>query len=107
LWGLVLGSVPKLHAPQTLGALLYGSMLHRGFPYFPDLVVLLVVAAIGIGVINVSLTLSVIASVDVDRIRPASAVAMMLHALGAPVVLGVVEAIVTWRTLSGAAAAGG
>ena len=48
-----------------LGAMLYGSTLHRGIPYFPNLVVPLVVAGIGIGVVNVPLGLSVIASVGV------------------------------------------
>ncbi|MGH3633393.1 MFS transporter [Mycobacterium sp.] len=84
----------------VVGAMLYGTTLHRGVPYFPNVAVPLVVAAIGIGVITVSLALAVIASVDFDRIGPTSAVAMMLNSLGAPLVLGVIQAVITWRTLS-------
>jgi hypothetical protein len=80
--------------------MLYGSTLHRGIPYFPNLVVPLVIAAIGIGLISVPLSLSVIASVGVDRIGPTTAIAMMLQCLGAPVTLGVIQAVITWRTLS-------
>ena len=72
----------------VLGAMLYSSTLHRGIPYFPNLVVPLVVAGIGIGVANVPLALSVIAGVGVDRIGPTSAIALMLSSLGGPVVLG-------------------
>src|ERR1700758_2935281 len=43
---VILGGVP------VLAAMLYGSTLHRGIPYFPNLVLPLVLAAIGIGVIN-------------------------------------------------------
>jgi EmrB/QacA subfamily drug resistance transporter len=83
-----------------LGAILYGSTLTRGVPYFPNLVVPLVLAAIGIGVANVPLSLSLIASVGVDRIGPASAIALMLQNLGGPVVLAVIQAAVTSRTLA-------
>jgi EmrB/QacA subfamily drug resistance transporter len=91
---VIAGSIP------VVGAMLYGSTLHRGIPYFPNLVVPLVIAAIGIGLISVPLSLSVIASVGVDRIGPATAIAMMLQCLGAPVMLGVIQAVVTSRTLS-------
>jgi EmrB/QacA subfamily drug resistance transporter len=83
----------------VLGAMLYGSTLHSGVPYFPNLVVPLVVGAIGLGMINVPLGLSLIASVDVDRIGPTAAIAMMLQILGAPVVLTVIQAVITSRTL--------
>ena len=83
----------------VLGAMLDGSTLHRGVPYFPNLVLPLVVGAIGIGVINVPLWLSLIASVDFDRIGPAGAIALMLQILGGPVVLVVIQAVITSRTL--------
>jgi hypothetical protein len=70
-----------------LGATKYGSTLHRGVPYFPNLVLPLVVGAIGMGLINVPLGLSLIASVDFHRIGPASAIALMLQILGGPLVL--------------------
>jgi EmrB/QacA subfamily drug resistance transporter len=83
----------------VLGAVLYASMLHRGVPYFPNLVLPLIVAGIGIGVMNVPLALSLIASVDLDRIGPISAVSLTLSRLGGPVVLAVVQAAITARTL--------
>jgi EmrB/QacA subfamily drug resistance transporter len=82
-----------------LGAMLYGSTLNRGIPYFPNLVLPIVVGAIGLGMINVPLTLSLIASVGVDRIGPASAIAVMLQSLGGPLVLAVIQAAITSRTL--------
>ena len=83
----------------VLGAMLYGSTLHRGVPYFPNLVLPLVVGAIGMGMISVPLGLSLIASVGFDRIGPASAIALMLQILGGPVVLAVIQAVITSRTL--------
>jgi EmrB/QacA subfamily drug resistance transporter len=82
-----------------LGGVLYASTFARGIPYFPNLVLLLVVAGIGIGVINVPLTLSLIASVGLDRIGPTSAIAVMLRNLGGPVVMAVIQAVITLRTL--------
>jgi hypothetical protein len=82
-----------------LGAMLYGSTLNRGIPYFPNLVLPIVVAGIGLGMINVPLALSVIASVGVDRIGPTSAIAVMLQSLGGPVVAAVIQAAITSRTL--------
>ena len=82
-----------------LGAMLYGSTLNRGIPYFPNMVMLIVVGAIGLGMINVPLGLSLIASVGVDRIGPTSAIALMLSGLGGPVVLAVIQAAITSRTL--------
>jgi hypothetical protein len=82
-----------------LGAMLYGSTLSRGMSYFPNLVLPIVVGGIGIGMINVPLGLSLIASVGVDRIGPTSAIALMLQSLGGPVVLAVIQAVITSRTL--------
>ncbi|BBY96213.1 MFS transporter [Mycobacterium gallinarum] len=83
-----------------LGATLYASTLTRDAPYFPNLMVPLVVAAVGIGVANVPLRLSLIASVGLDRIGPTSAIALMLQNLGGPIVLAVIQAIITSHTLA-------
>ncbi len=83
----------------VLGALLYGSTLHRGVPYFPNLVLPIVVGALGLGMINVPLMLSLVASVGFDRIGPTSAIALMLQSLAGPVVLAFVQTIITSRTL--------
>nr|WP_231743556.1 MFS transporter [Mycobacterium sp. GA-2829] len=83
----------------VLGAMIYGSTLNRGIPYFPNLVVPITVGGIGIGMIVVPLTLSAIAGVGFDRIGPVSAIALMLQNLGGPVVLAVIQAVITSRTL--------
>jgi predicted MFS family arabinose efflux permease len=86
-------------ATLLVGAMLYGSRLSHSSPYFPNLVLPLVAAGIGIGVMNLPLALSLIASVDVDRIGPTSAIATMMSSLGGPVMLGVIQAVITLRTL--------
>jgi MFS family permease len=82
-----------------LGAMLYGSTLNRGMSYFPNLVLPIIVGGIAIGMINVPLGLSLIASVGFDRIGPTSAISLMLSSLGGPVVLAVIQAVITSRTL--------
>ena len=49
--------------------------------------------------ISVPLTLSLVASVGFDRIGPTSAIALMLQTLGGPLVLAVIQAVITSRTL--------
>ncbi|MDT5013036.1 MAG: hypothetical protein QOH57_4653 [Mycobacterium sp.] len=83
----------------VLGAMIYGSTLSRGIPYFPDLVIPIVVGGLGIGLIVVPLTVSAIAGVGFDRIGPVSAIALMAQNLGGPVVLAIVQAVITSRTL--------
>src|SRR5271167_3822980 len=83
-----------------LAAMLYGSaFMHRGAPYFPNLVVPIVIGGIGIGMVVVPLTLSAIAGVGFDQIGPVSAVTLMLQSLGGPLVLAVIQAVITSRTL--------
>jgi hypothetical protein len=83
----------------VLAAMIYGSTLSRGIPYFPNLVLPIVVGGLGIGMIVVPLTVSAIAGVGIDRIGPVSAIALMLQNLGGPVVLAVIQAVITSRTL--------
>jgi EmrB/QacA subfamily drug resistance transporter len=83
-----------------LAAMLYGSAcMHRGASYFPNLVVPIVIGGIGIGMVVVPLTLSAIAGVGFDRIGPVSAMTLMLQSLGGPLVLAVIQAVITSRTL--------
>ena len=83
-----------------LAAMLYGSaFMHRGAAYFPNLVVPIVVGGIGIGMVVVPLTLAAIAGVGFDRIGPVSALTLMLQSLGGPLVLAVIQAVITSRTL--------
>ena len=83
----------------VLGAMLYGSTLNRGIPYFPDLVIPITVGGFGIGMIVVPLALSAIAGVGFDEIGPVSAIALMLQNLGGPVILAIIQAVITSRTL--------
>jgi EmrB/QacA subfamily drug resistance transporter len=83
----------------VLGAMLYGSTLNRGIPYFPDLAVPLVVGGFGIGVISVVLPLCAVADVGPKEIGPVSAITLMVFNLGGPLVLVVIQAVQTSRTL--------
>jgi Na+/melibiose symporter-like transporter len=70
------------------GAIPCGSTLNHGVPYFPNLVLPIVIAGIGLGMINVPLGLALIASVGLEQVGPISAIATMLRSLGGPLVLG-------------------
>ncbi len=83
----------------VLAAMLYGSTLDAGIPYFPNLVIPITVGGFGIGMIVVPLMVSAIAGVGFDQIGPVSAIALMLQNLGGPVVLAVIQAVITSRTL--------
>lgn len=83
----------------VLGAMLYGSTLTRDIPYFPDLFVPIVVGGVGIGVVAVVLPLCALADVGPREIGPVSAITLMVYNLGGPVVLVVIQAVQTSRTL--------
>jgi EmrB/QacA subfamily drug resistance transporter len=83
----------------VLAAMLYGSTLTRGIPYFPDLVLPVVVGGFGIGLIAVILPLCALAEVGPREIGPVSAITLMVQNLGGPLVLVVVQAVQTSRTL--------
>jgi len=83
----------------VLGAMLYGSTLTRTIPYFPDLVVPIVVGGFGIGVISVILPLCAVAEVGPREIGPVSAITLMVYNLGGPLMLVVIQAVQTSRTL--------
>lgn len=83
----------------VLGAMIYGSTLDADIPYFPNLVFPITIGGLGIGMIVVPLMISAIAGVGFDQIGPVSAIALMLQNLGGPVVLAVIQAVITSRTL--------
>jgi EmrB/QacA subfamily drug resistance transporter len=83
----------------VLGAMLYGSTLDRSIPYFPDLFGPIVVGGFGIGAIAVILPLCAIAGVGPGEIGPVSSITLMVQNLGGPLVLVVVQAVQTSRTL--------
>ncbi|AFM16824.1 arabinose efflux permease family protein [Mycolicibacterium chubuense NBB4] len=83
----------------VLGAMLFGSTLNRGVPYAPDLLAPLVVGGFGIGVISVILPLCAVADVGAREIGPVSSITLMVQNLGGPMVLVVVQAVQTSRTL--------
>jgi EmrB/QacA subfamily drug resistance transporter len=83
----------------VLAAMIYGSTLHGDIPYFPNLVLPITIGGFGIGMIVVPLMVSAIAGVGFDEIGPVSAIALMLQNLGGPVVLAIIQAVITSRTL--------
>jgi EmrB/QacA subfamily drug resistance transporter len=80
-------------------AMLYGSTLTRHIPYFPDLFMPIVVGGFGIGMIAVILPLCAVAEVGPLEIGPVSAITLMVQNLGGPMVLVVIMAVQTSRTL--------
>lgn len=83
-------------ASLVLGGTLWGGLhLSSDIPYFPNLLLPIVIGAVGVGIVNVPLGLSLIASVGPDRIGPASAIVVMLQSLGGPLVLVVVQVVIT------------
>jgi EmrB/QacA subfamily drug resistance transporter len=83
----------------VLAAMLYGSTLNRSIPYFPDLFVPIVVGGFGIGIISVILPLCTLANVPPREIGPVSSITLMAFNLGGPLVLVVIQAVQTSRTL--------
>ena len=83
----------------VLGAMLFGSTLNRRIPYFPDLVLPIVIGGFGIGIISVILPLCAVAEVGPREIGPVSAITLMVQNLGGPLVLVVIQAVQTSRTL--------
>lgn len=83
----------------VLGAMLYGSTLTRSIPYYPNLFAPVVVGGLGIGMIAVVLPLCALTEVGPREIGPVSAVTLMVYNLGGPVVLVVIQAVQTSRTL--------
>ena len=83
----------------VLAAMLYGSTLQRNIPYFPNLFLPIVVGGFGIGLISVILPLCAVARSGPREIGPVSAITLMVQNLGGPVVLVVIQAVQTSRTL--------
>ncbi|MDO3168028.1 MFS transporter [Mycobacteroides abscessus subsp. abscessus] len=83
----------------VFGAMIYGSTIDRTIAYFPDFATAIFVGGLGIGTIVVPVVLSAITGVDADRIGPLSAISLMLQNLGGPIVLVIIQAIITSRTL--------
>lgn len=82
----------------VFAAMLYGSTIDRNIHYLPFATAIFV-GGFGIGMIVVPVVLSAITGVDADRIGPLSAISLMLQNLGGPIVLVVIQAIITSRTL--------
>ncbi|MFM9034521.1 MAG: MFS transporter [Mycobacterium sp.] len=83
----------------VLGAMIFGSTLNRAIPYFPDLLMPILIGGFGIGVISVTLPLCALANVGPREIGPISAITLMVQNLGGPLVLVVIQAVQTSRTL--------
>ncbi|MDT5013035.1 MAG: hypothetical protein QOH57_4652 [Mycobacterium sp.] len=83
----------------VLGAMLYGYTLTRNVPYFPDLFVPFIVGGFGIGMISVILPLCAVAGVGPREIGPVASITLTVQNLGGPMVLVVIQAVQTSRTL--------
>jgi EmrB/QacA subfamily drug resistance transporter len=83
----------------VLGAMLYGYTLTRTVAYFPDLFVPFIVGGFGIGMISVILPLCAVADVGPREIGPVASITLMVQNLGGPMVLVVIQAVQTSRTL--------
>lgn len=83
----------------VVAAMLYGSTLTRDIPYFPDLVLPVVIGGFGIGATAVILPLCAVAEVGPREIGPVSAITLVVQNLGGPLVLVVIMAVQTSRTL--------
>lgn len=87
-----------LGATLVLGGIFVGGMnLSRDLPYFPNLIVPIVVGAVGIGTITVPLGLALVGSVGPDRIGPVAAIIVMLQSVGGPVMLVIIELVIILR----------
>jgi EmrB/QacA subfamily drug resistance transporter len=83
----------------VLAAMLFGSTLERSVAYFPSLVALILIGGFGIGIISVILPLCAVAGVGPREIGPVSAITLMVQNLGGPMVLVMIQAVQTSRTL--------
>ncbi|MFM8598012.1 MAG: MFS transporter [Mycobacterium sp.] len=83
----------------VLGAMLFGSTLTRTIPYFPDLLLPILIGGFGIGIISVVLPLCALANVGPKEVGPVSAITLMAQNLGGPLVLVVIQAVQISRTL--------
>jgi EmrB/QacA subfamily drug resistance transporter len=83
----------------VLGAMIFGSTLTRTIPYFPDLLLPILIGGFGIGVISVVLPLCALANVGPREIGPISAITLMAQNLGGPMVLVIIQAVQISRTL--------
>jgi hypothetical protein len=87
-------------AALVFAAMVFGGLtLSSTMPYFPNLLLPMCVGALGIGMINVPLGLSLVASVGSDRIGPTAAIIVMLQSVGGPAVLVGIQAVITLRIL--------
>ena len=83
----------------VLGAMIFGSTLDRSIPYFPDLLLPIVIGGFGIGIISVVLPLCALTNIGPREIGPISAITLMVQNLGGPLVLVIIQAVQTSRTL--------
>ena len=81
----------------TGGILVGGFNLSRDVPYFPNLIMPIVVGAIGINMIVVPLGLALVGSVGPAEIGPTGAIMVMLQSLGGPVLLVIIQLVITLR----------
>ena len=85
-------------AALVTGGILFGGLnLTRDIPYFPNLILPIIIGAIGINIIVVPLGLALVGTVGPDQIGPTGAIIVMLQSLGGPVLLVIIQLVITLR----------
>jgi EmrB/QacA subfamily drug resistance transporter len=79
---------------------MYGSTLDGGVHYAPTLLVLLLGAGFGVGIVLVVGPLCLLVGVPVTEVGPLSAIGQMIVGLGTPLAVGILSPIAASRTLS-------
>ena len=75
------------------GGFVYGSTLGHEASYWPDLLVPILIIGVGVGIVLIPLTLSVVAGVKPDDVGPLTATSLVCQTLGGPLGLAAVTAV--------------
>ncbi|MFJ1456932.1 MFS transporter [Nocardia sp. N2S4-5] len=78
----------------------YGSTLDGGVEYAPTLLILLLGAGFGVGVVIVVAPLCLLVGVPTSEVGPLSAIGQMIFNLGTPLAIGILSPIAASRSLS-------
>ncbi|MBU3067642.1 MFS transporter [Nocardia sp. NEAU-G5] len=79
---------------------LYGSTLDGSVHYFPTLLILLLVAGFGVGIVIVVAPQCLLVGVPVSEVGPLSAIGQMIFAFGTPLAVGLLSPVAASRTLA-------
>ena len=83
-----------------IGGFVFSSMLDEHASYLPDLLIPILVIGVGLGIVLIPLTLSVVAGVKPTEVGPLTATSLVCQTLGGPLGLAAVTAYAEMRTRS-------